>query len=92
MLLQTMDEPWESSIKEYGVVNVTGFRIVDPTKRYVREFLRKWTALDASNFPGAGKNSISVSSYFFFITFLRSTAQHGRQVVCPTKFLASQPA
>ncbi len=55
-----MDEPWESSIVEYGVVNVTGFRIVDPARRYVRDFLKKWTLLDPTNFPGAGRNSISV--------------------------------
>ncbi|CAL8101106.1 unnamed protein product, partial [Orchesella dallaii] len=54
-----MDEPWESSIVEYGAVNVTGFRIVDPTRRYVRDFLKKWTQLDTTNFPGAGRNSIS---------------------------------
>jgi len=57
-----MDEPWESSIKEYGVVNVTGFRIVDPNRRYVRDFLKKWATLKSTDFPGAGRNSISVSS------------------------------
>jgi hypothetical protein len=56
-----MDEPWESSITEYGVVNVTGFRIVDPNRRYVRDFLKKWAMLDSANFPGAGRTSISVS-------------------------------
>lgn len=57
-----MDEPWDSAIVEYGAVNVTGFRIVDNGRRVVREFLTKWAALDATNFPGAGKSSISVSS------------------------------
>jgi hypothetical protein len=56
-----MEEPWESDIVEYGTVNVTGFRMVDPGRRQVRDFLAKWSALDTTNFPAAGKNSISVS-------------------------------
>ena len=62
--LEAMDEPWESSIVEYGAVNVTGFRIVNPTRRYVRDFLKKWTLLDPDSFPGAGRNYISVSCLF----------------------------
>ena len=63
--LQTMDEPCESSIiVEYGAVNVTGFRVDNPTRRYVRDFLKKWTLLDPESFPGAGRNYISVSFPF----------------------------
>ena len=54
--LQGMDEPWESFTVEYGAVNVTGFRIVNPTRRYVRDFFKKWTLLDPDSFPGAGRN------------------------------------
>ena len=61
-----MDEPWEASIQEYGAVNVTGFRIVNPTRRYVRDFLKKWTTLDADNFPGAGRNYISVRIFHIY--------------------------
>ncbi len=55
-----MDEPWESSIVEYGAVNVTGFRIVDPGRKVVKDFLNKWSSLDTANFPEAGRPSISV--------------------------------
>jgi len=58
-----MDEPWESSIVEYGAVNVTGFRIVDSSRRVVKDFLQKWALLDKTNFPGAGQRSISVSFF-----------------------------
>ena len=63
--LQAMDEPWESFTVEYGAVNVTGFRIVNPTRRYVRDFLKKWASLDPDSFPGAGRNYISVSFVYF---------------------------
>jgi hypothetical protein len=60
---QAFDEPWESSTVEFGAVNITGFRIIDPTRPTVKEFLKKWSALDPVAYPGAGKNSISVCLY-----------------------------
>ena len=56
-----MDERWESEIIEYGAINITGFRILDTHKRYVKEFLEGWRKLDATTSPGAGKEQISVS-------------------------------
>jgi glutamate receptor, ionotropic, invertebrate len=58
---QIMDERWESEIIEYGAINITGFRILDSNKRYVRDFLDGWRKLDATTSPGAGKEQISVS-------------------------------
>jgi glutamate receptor, ionotropic, invertebrate len=55
-----MDERWESEIIEYGAINITGFRILDSNKRYVRDFLDGWRKLDATTSPGAGKEQISV--------------------------------
>ena len=55
-----MEEPWENAIVEYGAVNVTGFRIVDPSRRLVKDFLSKWNALDSA-YPAAGTPFISVS-------------------------------
>lgn len=55
-----MDERWESEIIEYGAINITGFRILDTHKRYVKEFLDGWKKLDATTSPGAGKEQISV--------------------------------
>jgi len=71
MILKGMDEPWEASIVEYGAVNVTGYRIVDPARKYVRDFLTKWAALDKKQFPGAGQHSISVREIY-----LRMIAYH----------------
>lgn len=58
--LQIMDERWESEIIEYGAINITGFRILDTHKRYVKEFLESWRKLDAATSPSAGKEQISV--------------------------------
>lgn len=57
-----MDDRWESEITEYGAINITGFRIVDTDRRYVREFLDGWKRLDPSTSIGAGKESITVCS------------------------------
>lgn len=67
-LEQIMDERWESEIIEYGAINITGFRILDTHKRYVKEFLEGWRKLDATTSPGAGKEQISVS--------IRPTTRH----------------
>lgn len=63
-----MDDRWESEVIEYGAINITGFRIVDNNKRYVKEFLDGWKRLDPSTSQGAGKETISVR-FFFFIYF-----------------------
>lgn len=57
---QIMDDQWESKVIEYGAINITGFRIVDNSRRYVREFLDNWRRLDKTTSPGAGRDSISV--------------------------------
>jgi hypothetical protein len=62
-----MDERWESEIIEYGAINITGFRILDTHKRYVKEFLEGWRKLDATTSPGAGKEQISVSTHLAVI-------------------------
>lgn len=55
-----MDDQWETEVIEYGAINITGFRIVDSNRRYVREFLDGWKRLDPSTSVGAGRDSISV--------------------------------
>lgn len=59
---QVTDDQWDSSVVEYTALNITGFRIVDKHRRYVREFLDGWKRLDPSTSVGAGKETISVSS------------------------------
>lgn len=63
LFLQVMDERWESEVIEYGAINITGFRIIDTNKRYVREFLEGWKKLDPTTSQGAGKELISVSLF-----------------------------
>ncbi|CAO1303090.1 unnamed protein product [Diamesa hyperborea] len=61
-----MDERWESEIIEYGAINITGFRILDTHKRYVKEFLDGWKKLDATTSPGAGKEQISAQAALMY--------------------------
>lgn len=55
-----MDDRWESEVIEYGAINITGFRIVDASRRPVKDFLESWRRLDPMTLPGAGRDSISV--------------------------------
>lgn len=69
--LQVMDDRWETEVMEYSALNITGFRIVDNNRRYVKEFLDGWKRLDPAMSAGAGKESISVSSYDFSMIIVR---------------------
>lgn len=71
---QVMDDRWESEISEFGAINITGFRIVDGSRRYVQEFLNGWKSLDVTTSIGAGKESISVISDIFYESFLSSSS------------------
>lgn len=55
-----MDDRWESEVIEYGAINITGFRIIDSSRRYVKDFLEGWRKLDPNTSQGAGRESISV--------------------------------
>lgn len=63
-LPQVMDDRWESEIIEFGAINITGFRIVDTNRRLVREFYDSWKRLDPQMSVGAGRESISVKSFY----------------------------
>lgn len=56
-----MDDRWETEVIEYGAINITGFRIIESSKRYVKDFLDGWSKLDSTTNLGAGRESISVS-------------------------------
>lgn len=64
-----MDDRWETEVIEYGAINITGFRIVDTSRRYVKEFLDGWKRLDPTTSLGAGKESISVRRLKTFFLF-----------------------
>ncbi|XP_032785101.2 glutamate receptor 1 isoform X2 [Daphnia magna] len=50
-----MDDRWDERVKEYGAINITGFRIIDTERPTVQQFFRTWEALDPAIYPGAGK-------------------------------------
>lgn len=54
-----MDDRWEANIMEFGAINITGFRIVDTERRYVKDFMDGWKRLDTNS-----KDTISVSVQF----------------------------
>ncbi|XP_037087070.1 glutamate receptor 1-like [Pollicipes pollicipes] len=37
-----MDEEWDRRVQEYGAINITGFRLVDPERPLVKALLRLW--------------------------------------------------
>ncbi|XP_026500303.1 glutamate receptor 1-like [Vanessa tameamea] len=41
-----MDDHWENEVTEYGAVNITGFRIVDHSRRTVRDFMEGLRRMD----------------------------------------------
>nr|QHN69194.1 ionotropic receptor 13 [Sirex nitobei] len=61
-----MDDRWESEVIEYGAINITGFRIVDATRRHVKEFLDGWRRLDPTTSLGAGRESISAQAALMY--------------------------
>ncbi|XP_021919064.1 glutamate receptor 1-like isoform X1 [Zootermopsis nevadensis] len=61
-----MDDRWESEVIEYGAINITGFRIIDSSRRYVKDFLEGWRKLDPNTSQGAGRESISAQSALMY--------------------------
>ncbi|CAL8121828.1 unnamed protein product [Orchesella dallaii] len=60
------DEPWDETKEEFYAVNVTGFRMIDPIRKTVKDFLHKWATLDKNQFEGAGKRSISSNAALMY--------------------------
>ena len=55
-----MDEFWNNQILEFGAVNITGFRILNPNRYEYIEFMNSWKNLDKYNWPNSGIEYISV--------------------------------
>lgn len=53
-----MDDHWENEVTEYGAVNITGFRIVDHSRKIVRDFMDGLRRMDPRF-----KGTISVSAF-----------------------------
>ncbi|XP_023240140.1 glutamate receptor 1-like isoform X1 [Centruroides sculpturatus] len=54
-----MDEYWNNEVLEFGALNITGFRILQPSSSEFRHILSTWKFLDPSRWPGAGTKYIS---------------------------------
>lgn len=50
VLIQVMDDRWEKEVMEFGAINITGFRVLDFSRKVVRDFFHGWN-----------KDSLSVS-------------------------------
>ncbi|XP_068233552.1 glutamate receptor 1-like [Palaemon carinicauda] len=61
-----MDERWEEEAKEFGAVNITGFRIVDMSSKYVKSFISSWSSLNSEVYTGAGTKYISAQSALIY--------------------------
>lgn len=61
-----MDDRWETEVIEYGAINITGFRIVDVNRRYVKDILEGWRKFDPSVSQGHGKESLSAQAALMF--------------------------
>ncbi|KAL1130980.1 hypothetical protein AAG570_012221 [Ranatra chinensis] len=69
-LLSIMDDRWETEVIEFGAINITGFRIVDSTRRYVKDFTEGWRRLDPTSSPGAGRDTISVREQLYHTAYI----------------------
>lgn len=56
-----MDDHWENEVMEFGAVNITGFRIVDLSRKTVRDFIDGVRRMDPRF-----KGSISVSATIIY--------------------------
>lgn len=61
-----MDDRWESEVVEYGAINITGFRIVDASRKYVREFIDNWKKLESVSSQSAGRDSVSAQAALMY--------------------------
>lgn len=42
VLVQVMDDRWEKEVTEFGAINITGFRVLDFSRKIVRDFIDVW--------------------------------------------------
>ncbi|GBN11496.1 Glutamate receptor 1 [Araneus ventricosus] len=61
-----MDEYLNSQVLEFGAINVTGFRILQPTSVDFQTFVPAWSSLDPNRWPGAGTQYISAESALMY--------------------------
>lgn len=37
-----MDDHWEKEVSEFGAINITGFRVLDLSRKIVQNFMELW--------------------------------------------------
>lgn len=55
-----MDTDWETNVIEFSAVNITGFRIIDESRSFTRQFLDSWKKHDVSSHSNVPKRTITV--------------------------------
>eukprot|EP00094_Tigriopus_californicus_P004677 TCALIF_04499-PA protein Name:"Similar to GluRIA Glutamate receptor 1 (Drosophila melanogaster)" AED:0.23 eAED:0.23 QI:77/0.88/0.9/1/1/0.9/10/441/909 len=59
-----LDDHWDSGVAEYGAINVTGFRLINPKADFAKQFLETWKSLDPAKYPTTdGISAIGALSY-----------------------------
>jgi len=82
-----MDDRWESEVIEYGAINITGFRIVDASRRMVREFMEGWRKVESGLQTNTGavvnRETISVNlpSHSTFLDIIISKSYNRRKLL-----------
>lgn len=56
-----MDDHWENEVTEYGAVNITGFRLIDLSRKIVRDFMDGLRRMDPRF-----KGTVSVSATLIY--------------------------
>lgn len=67
-----MDDHWENEVTEYGAVNITGFRIVDHSRKIVRDFMDGLRRMDP-RFKGTISVSAFITSHQVYIQIVAIT-------------------
>ena len=62
-----MDDRWEKDVTEFGAINITGFRVLDVSRKMVQNFIELWRS-----------DSISVS---YLLTILEAVGQGHKGVI-----------
>lgn len=51
----------------HGGVNITGFQLLDPENKRLKDFMKVWESLDKYNYPGAGSSRFTVKKCTMFV-------------------------
>lgn len=61
-----MDSDWETNVIEFSAVNITGFRIIDENRNFIKQFLDSWRKQDMHTHSTV-KRTLTVKLHFFCV-------------------------